>query len=651
MRSMGRAVRSAALSLGLIFTSLTGMAWAAPPAPPALEAYSRLPAMEKAALSPSGDKLAFVAFDGAHRQLFVRTTAGVALATMDLTGANVRDVYWGGERFALVSVSYSKRLDPDLPILDLFSVFAVDLQTGKVQKMFGKGEKAWDAVFGEYGTRQIDGRWYGLFVSFEMSRDTYRGFSNGSAKVDDYNPDLFKIDLETGAIDRLARGLDSTRGWTVDGVRPVARLRYVRTTGDWAMTTVDGGGKPLAQGHEAYGDVGLAGLGRTPGTGLLALNDDQGFATLREINLSDGKVVQAFGKGQDIAYPLFDRTSNLMIGYTLAGQDQRSVLFDPAAQAKVDKALRAFPGKRPLVISYSQDFRRMIVMTNGGDDSGTYWLIDHGAGKADMLGERYPAITPSKVGLSRLYTYKASDGQAIEAILTLPPGQPGRNLPVVVLPHGGPEAYDTLGFHFWAQAFASRGYAVLQPNFRGSAGYGKAFRDKGLGEWGRRMQTDLSDGLAALAAEGVIDPKRACIAGAGYGGYAALAGVTVQQGTYRCAVAFAAYSDLTTTLSDTAPRGPQMRYMRDFIGPDVNAVSPAAQASKADAPVLLLHGKDDSVVDVEQSQKMARTLRGAGKSVELVVMPGEDHWLSTAEARTALLQASLTFVLKNNPPD
>jgi dipeptidyl aminopeptidase/acylaminoacyl peptidase len=230
----------------------------------------------------------------------------------------------------------------------------------------------------------------------------------------------------------------------------------------------------------------------------------------------------------------------------------------------------------------------------------------------------------------------------------------------VVLPHGGPEARDYPGFDWWAQAFASRGYAVFQPNFRGSDGYGVEFRNAGLGQWGRKMQTDISDGVAELARQGIVDPKRACIVGASYGGYAALAGVTVQQGLYRCAVADAGVSDLGDMLTYSAGyRGVPsagIRYWRAFMGvtsvwenSQVKPISPAELADRADAPILLIHGTSDTVVPIAQSETMEAALKRAGKPVEFVRMENEDHWLSRAETRVQMLKAAVAFVEKYNP--
>ena len=230
--------------------------------------------------------------------------------------------------------------------------------------------------------------------------------------------------------------------------------------------------------------------------------------------------------------------------------------------------------------------------------------------------------------------YAAGDGLDIHGFLTTPPGvKDPKNLPLVVLPHGGPAYNDGMGFDWWSQAIASRGYAVLQPNFRGSTGYGDAFMKAGYGEWGRKMQTDLSDGVRHLAIQGLIDPKRVCIVGASYGGYAALAGPTLDRGVYRCAVSVASVSDLRLMVQREATiysrrENLNVGYWNRFMGADrfgdrsLDDRSPAKLEAQVDAPILLIHGRDDSVVQIEQSRIMADALKKAGKPYEFIELNG-----------------------------
>jgi dipeptidyl aminopeptidase/acylaminoacyl peptidase len=304
-----------------------------------------------------------------------------------------------------------------------------------------------------------------------------------------------------------------------------------------------------------------------------------------------------------------------------------------------------------------------IVEVDGLTNGDAFFVVDRKAKSANFLAARYPGIGPEDVAPVKAIRYKAADGLEIPAYVTLPRGRPGKNLPLIVLPHGGPESRDTPGFNWWAQALASRGYAVLQPQFRGSSGFGSDHRDAGYGQWGRKMQTDLSDGVRYLVKEGTVDPKRVCIAGASYGGYAALAGPTLDPGVYRCASAVAGVSDLRRMLAaeisdaNGSRENATLRYWKRFMGtetvnnPVLDMISPAKLVDKATVPIQLIHGKDDTVVRFEQSTSMEKALRAAGKLVELVTLPGEDHWLSRAPTRIAMLTAMVAFLEKHNPPD
>jgi dipeptidyl aminopeptidase/acylaminoacyl peptidase len=288
-----------------------------------------------------------------------------------------------------------------------------------------------------------------------------------------------------------------------------------------------------------------------------------------------------------------------------------------------------------------------------------YELINMNTARATPLGFVYDGLEDS-LPTTRI-TYEAADGLEIPAYLTLPAGKPATKLPLIVLPHGGPGARDTADFDWWTQALASQGYAVLRPNYRGSTTT-QSFQNAGYGEWGRKMQTDLSDGVRYLAKQGTIDPARVCIVGASYGGYAALAGVTLDPGIYRCAVSVAGVSDLKRMLAwekskeyggDHTGTRFWNRYM-GVKGPDdpvLDTISPIKHIDRVNVPVLLIHGKDDTIVDYEQSEVMLKALKKANKPVELVTLKKEDHWLSRSETRLLMLQSSIAFLRANNPPD
>jgi len=266
-------------------------------------------------------------------------------------------------------------------------------------------------------------------------------------------------------------------------------------------------------------------------------------------------------------------------------------------------------------------------------------------------------LQESDLGVMKPCPYKSRDGLDIHSYLTLPPGKAEKNLPMVVLPHGGPDDRDFLHFDWMAQFLATRGYAVLQPNFRGSTGYGVGFRDAGFGEWGRKMQDDITDGVRKVISDGIADPKRICIVGASYGGYAALAGATFTPELYACAVSYAGIADVSQILGQAAQESGKhstsLHFWESRLGnrfSDVNlqqAASPAFHAEQVRAPVLLLHSNLDLTVPYTQSLREQAALQAAGKKVQYVAIRGDDHYLLHADARLQVLSEMERFLTAN----
>jgi dipeptidyl aminopeptidase/acylaminoacyl peptidase len=622
-------------------------------AAPALEDYGRLPGVEQMTLSPSGEQVAMIAVLGEKRRVVVIATDGKVRLAVPVGSLKVRDLNWAGEDHLLV-VNSQMLNAPDLwaAKYEFSTEINVDLTGKKAAAIFAGKSDVYPAVMRDYGARLLDGRWYGFFGAVTLDgRPDERYLGHAYA-------DLYKVDLQTGSARKTATGSENEHDWAVAGDGSIAaRSEYNRETGRWRLVTGDFGGRELMDLKSPFDDIDLKGLGRTPDTVLVV--DATGEQTVTEEQPLDGGAATPLFADKQLRGYIYAGKSRLLLGATVEGPEG-AVLFDPHLQARLRGARKALAGYQIQLVSYTDDFGRMILHTDGGDDSGTYWFVDITAGKANPIGQAYPTITSKDVGPTRLISYKAADGMELDGVLTLPPGREAKNLPVVVMPHGGPIGpYDEVGFDWWAQAFASRGYAVLQPNFRGSGGHGRAYHDAGFGEWGRKMQTDVSDGLAAVAAQGIVDPKRACIVGGSYGGYAALAGVTLQHGLYRCAVSYAGVSDIGAMLysegKSSGQRSDTVRFWRAAIGvkgagdPMADKLSPARHAGEADAPILLIHGKEDTVVDPNQTAIMAAALKRADKPVEVMTLPAEDHWMSREETRIATLKASVAFVERHNP--
>ena len=638
---------------GMLTLGVAGLGAPAQGAPPPIDAYGRLPAVEDVSLSPTGQRYAVITVVGGDRRLVAMTVDGSkVLFAGDLGKTKARAVEWADEDHLLVSLTATAKLGIEFTrtINELEAVVVINVKTQKRFGVFKGRYGVAEAVWGEYGLATFGGHSYGYF--------------GGTSYVEGYMehvfPDLYRVDLDTGDLLVAAKGGENTDGWLVSPTGAVlARSKYTDASGDWSVITGVFGGKTLASGQNPFEGAGTLELGRTPDLVLIEHPSSSG-PIYEQTPLAGGRA-EIVPESADIAETLFDRSTRLWIGRSVRGDIPDYVMFDSVVAAKVRGMCKAFPGLSVSLRSWSDDFNRMVVFTSGGDDSGTYWLVDIATGRAQPIGEDYPAVKAADVGPISMVEWKAADGLDLHGVLSLPPGRPANALPLVVLPHGDPEARDYPVFDWWAQAFAARGYAVFQPNFRGSSGYGQAFRDAGFGQWGSKMQTDISDGVAALARQGVIDPKRVCIMGGSYGGYASLAGVTLQQGLYRCAVSVAGVSDPEALLTYERERSggttAATRYVRAFMGVksvlegELNAISPVKQAAKADAPILLIHGKDDTVVPIEESYAMERALKSAGKRVELVVMPGEDHWLSSEATRLLMLRSAVDFIERNNPTD
>jgi len=638
------------MALGLVAWLGAVTAHAAPP----LETYGQLPGFETAAISATGDKLAVIGVINDVRRLLVLTTDSQLLFTGTLGDNKVRSLRWVGDKFVLVRISQTVPLGIGFIAqkIELASVIVINVETSKMYSVFDKRRDVTGGVFGNYGAREREGRWFGYFSTITLAV-----FSKGFGRyMNDTSPELYEVDLEAGDAKRIALRTEGEgwRDWLVGPAGTVTtRLDYHTKKGDWEIR--NSRNTVIAKGTNPLGGISLLGLGRTPGTLIYEQEDEaSGGSDWYEVPLDGGAAAPIDHDNVRGIYT--DERSGQLLGYAVDGDHPESRFFDARQQAVANAAAEAFPGLDVSLVDWNAAFDRLIVQTNGPGDPGIWWLVDIRTGKATDLGRSY-ALRAADVGPMRVVPYKAGDGMDLSGILTLPPDRPAKNLPVIMLPHGGPASRDYPAFDWWPQALASRGYAVFQPNFRGSTGFGAAYRNAGKGEWGRKMQTDISDGLAELVKQGLVDPKRACIMGASYGGYAALAGVTLQQGMYRCAVAVAGVTDLKdyyNTKTHNSGHDPTLtRSLQDEIGSgrDLTAVSPALMADRADAPVLLIHGKDDTVVLYDQSTAMESALRKAGKPVELVTMAGEDHWLSKSQSRLAMLKAAVAFVERHNPPD
>jgi dipeptidyl aminopeptidase/acylaminoacyl peptidase len=312
---------------------------------------------------------------------------------------------------------------------------------------------------------------------------------------------------------------------------------------------------------------------------------------------------------------------------------------------------KAFPESFVSVVSFNHDETKAIVKTTSDTDPGTFYFLDRNTGTADYIGSKYKHLPHELMATKQAFKYRARDGLEIEAFITRPKDANNEPLPAIIFPHGGPIGSDDAGFDYWVQFFANRGYAVFQMNFRGSSGYGYDFMKAGLQNWGKAMQDDVEDGVKTLIKQGVIDKNRICIAGASYGGYAALMGAIKTPDLYQCAISFAGVSDVNLLVKDSR-KYIHHKVAEEQIGSQsktLKAVSPVQHAEKINIPVLLIHGTKDRSVPVKHSRKMKNKLDASKKQFRYLELKGGGHYLSNNTNRLTTFKAMDAFLAEHLP--
>jgi dienelactone hydrolase len=623
------------------------VAQAAPP----LQTYGQLPTIQDINLSPDGAHFALLTGEGADRYLQVRNTSDLKLIYRASSGnLKMRSLMWAGPDHLIILYSQTTEIAGILGLKREWELGGdLNLKTGRISPLMDGVDKSLNTLSGLPIYRRIDGKefLYTFGNYFEVSQAVLA---------------LYERDLATGYTRRVAVGGEDTQEWMLDdNGQPIVRVDYNQRSGKWSLWIKKGADSIRALTQIALLDQPyLEGLSRDGRAVLVDMAEDDHRVT-KAVSLSDGAVSNAELVESDSF--IHDPKTRFLIGTVTPGAERYDYhFFDPQDQSLWSAITKGFNGGQVERISWSDDRRQVIVHVQGAQYGNGFFLVDQKAHQAKWLADEYDGIGPEDIAPVSFIHYTAADGLSIPAYLTLPLGRPARALPLVVLVHGGPQSRDEPGFDWISQAFASRGYAVLQPEFRGSSGFGLEFLKAGYGEWGKKMQTDVSDGVRTLVKQGVVDPTRVCIAGWSYGGYAALAGAVFDPGAYRCALDMAGPSDLRLMLDIAqddwgASDNSEVRYWDRFMGVkkpndrNLDDISPARHADKAAIPILIVHGVDDTVVRYEQSRVMAEALKRAGKPYEFVTLKGEDHWGSRSETRLQLLQAWMTFLEAHNPPD
>ena len=498
-----------------------------------------------------------------------------------------------------------------------------------------------------------------------IARDGSHALVSVQASIYDY-PSVFRYDLDRkGAIRSIQGPREGVWNWVADDTGVVRmgtgwqrrQLRVFYRPSESAPLKLVG---KLKEGDDDSKVWSLAKIvsGSDRGYGLGA-KDKGGRVGLHLYDYSTGEIVETVYENPDwdVDDVLWRDNKPLAVFYT--DDRDRVVWFDDKQSKLYDSLGKALPEEEVWITSRAEDDSRMLVWAGGPADPGAIYVYTPGERRMAQMDELRPSIDFRQLARPQTVSFKARDGVELQAYLTVPRGREAKNLPLIVMPHGGPFwVRDTLTYRDEVQLLANRGYAVLQPNFRGSGGYGEAFHKLGAGQIGRKMQDDLDDAMDWAVAQGIADKARACLVGGSYGGYAAIWGVIRNPDRWRCAASWAGVTDWDRIL----------RYDRKFLSrkgredweelvegdgsASLDEVSPYRLAAQLSRPLLLAHGTEDTNVPFSQYRSMRdAAAKGAPVAPQLLVIEEEGHSFSTPENEGLWYETLDKFLAQHNPAD
>lgn len=650
-------------ALGQSFALGAEPASTAAPVPPTLEELLRPATVRDTALSPDGTQIAALLErrEGGKRIAYVILTQVDALdqepRRVVLGDHDVEQVEWANDERLLIWLSFSKGADGKPTGIWYYDEF-LKIPVKRVVAVGLDGQN--QVVLFNNQTKALK-RDFNLARVVDMLPNDPRAVL---MQMWAYGPEcwmLHRVDVYTGAATMVERGSAQTDFWFMQDGVPV--LRYdsnsratvtvlARAPGekDWKLLR-----KFRRNEIEEIEDFDVVGATAEPGVLLVAhRSEGEDFKSIRSFDLRTlkmgGVVLAKPGKDLDFVFTSENRTV-IAAGFT---DDRLGYEFPDAALGPHFRGLNTFFKNACNVAFYDVDKsqNRFLLNVTGPRAPGSFYFYNRETRALQNLANKRPWLTPDRLANVEVLKVTTRDGAPITAYLSVPLATGPR--PLLVMPHGGPRARDSFDFDLWAQAFAAQGWLVLQPNFRGSDGYGRAFAEAGHRHWGDRMQEDVEDCIAQVMASGRVDPTRVAILGASYGGYAALMGGIRRPELYRCIVAIAADSDLIQSLAFSrrtdGADSDAYAYWKTCIGDPradeamLRAASPALRAAEFQAPVLLIHGTEDEIVTPESSRDMAKALKKAGKVHQYLELKGEGHRGWEADTLRTVLDRSIAFI-------
>ncbi len=626
--------------------ALTAGTAAIPRDPVPVEIFSRLPEIRNVKISPDGKHLAYI-LNRDGRSILATQTVGVGkhrpLLESDNEERSIRSFGWANSDWLLVSVGVPH------------SRFGVDTSETRLLRVNRKGGDP--ALFFRPGPET---RHHAQLQDRVISwlPDDPKHFLVALDDETANSPTVYRVNVASGVKRRILHAKPPVRNWMTDRQDRV-RIGLGYDDGESYVIARLDPEKPRwteLWRYKEYEDppTEVMGFAADPSTLYIrALHD--GRKAVFSIDLRDAALPRTLVLA-DAHYDvdgtlIYSPKTRDAVGVYHRGGEGRHTHWDSSYQALQIGLDRALPDTTNSLIDFSRDEQRYVVYAASDVNPGVFYFGDRKDNELYPFGERYPELSALELSGKEPLKYKTGDGLVIEGYLIRPWGNIPPPWSTVLLPHGGPMARDDEAFDYQAEFLASRGYAVMQMNFRGSSGYGWDFERAAYQAIGRRMQDDVTDGARWLVEQGYSEAGRLCIMGGSYGGYSALWSTVKTPELFRCALSLNGVSDWAMILADSRHYlGEEAR--RQLLGKrsELERVSPLRRAAEIRAPILLVHGEDDRVVPVKHSRKMAKALKKNGKTHRYVELENGSHSLSNQRNRTLFLQAVESFLLEFLPP-
>lgn len=610
------------------------------------EQFGALPETWATAISPSGDNLALGCSPMGVKAVCVYSLTSDAkpklIAPPD--DAEITSVFWVNDKYLIYRIKMFENLSTSSGMrqLEILRMVSYDIQTGDSQILMRN-------IPAYYGGDRVD--------SFLVNDD--RRFLTSMTFIGDWGRLknlVYSVDMKTGRAklkDEKQKSIASTlfdaSGEEIAIVERDYQSKLVR------LVRKKDGNKTLFETRAEQSPLSIAGLGQG-GNSLIVYFDDETRYGLYEMRLANGAISPVMRNGEHVGNPgvIEDPFTHEIVGYRYTNDLNIHVFTEPIFDSVATKAKAALKADSILLTSWTQEKSAFTVAAVNAGRPTTYYLFETNPDAISPLGGEAPWLDNAPLGTIERFDYTARDGMALNGYVTYPSGRnkTAQGLPLVVLPHGGPEARDDASYDWLAQAIADQGYLVIQPNFRGSSGFGQEYRNAGYGEFGGKMVDDVIDAANWAVSEGIAAPDY-CVVGWSYGGYSALMTALKDPNRVKCTASINGVTDPGILFTDTYRGGPGFAYWEDYVGDFFKrtkeqrlAFNPYDRAAEFKTPILLIHGDEDLIVPVSQSRKLSEKL---GSKVRYIEFDGQDHQLNNTATRKRLLTELLAFIEQNHP--